>query len=459
MIRKIVSLLVCAVLVCPMLANAENANAELTLTYPQGGLAPQAVFTVDELPHDKGSAEIFADDDSLGERCDQAAAYLRQGMLENQTEITVPVNLSDIISAGEFGIWWEMFLRDNSDLLLDRTKRFSIAYNSSMFRIPVNYLFDTSELTAKRAEMNAKIDALADEIKDHGLTRVDDISLYIHEYLTQNVSYQTDAFTATDYSAYGAFVLGECVCQGYAEAAKIVLDRFEIPNILTSSDAANHIWNTILVDGKWYNMDITWDDPVFNLDKKPVASPEGYSSHDHFMTSDENAKTVYETEDFLTDRLDYVKFNENYGISCDSERYMSRCATNSIYLAAVYLKDRGCWNINTKNPNGGTVGYNLYYTKLADNDLGIGDAAVDGGRVKVYVRCHTRGISGVSAFVKSYTDSGLQKVSKSAVSASGLNSDIVRLSIDANIAANTRGAVYLWNENTLMPYCTAAEIN
>ena len=33
-----------------------------------------------------------------------------------------------------------------------------------------------------------------------------------------------------------------------------------IPNFKASSDM--HVWNVVNIDGKWLNLDLTWDDPI-----------------------------------------------------------------------------------------------------------------------------------------------------------------------------------------------------
>ena len=40
----------------------------------------------------------------------------------------------------------------------------------------------------------------------------------------------------------------------------IFLNKYNIPNFKVVSE--NHIWNAVYLDGKWYHLDLTWDDPV-----------------------------------------------------------------------------------------------------------------------------------------------------------------------------------------------------
>ena len=53
---------------------------------------------------------------------------------------------------------------------------------------------------------------------------------------------------------------GYGLCGGYTDAMAIFLDYFDIPNYKVISE--NHVWNAVYLDGKWYHLDVTWDDPV-----------------------------------------------------------------------------------------------------------------------------------------------------------------------------------------------------
>lgn len=82
----------------------------------------------------------------------------------------------------------------------------------------------------------------------------------IHDHLIQTVSYNKDAvFT---HSVIGSLIYGESVCEGYSEAFKLICDRENIPCIVVVN--GNHMWNQVkMEDGKWYAVDVTWDDRDF----------------------------------------------------------------------------------------------------------------------------------------------------------------------------------------------------
>ena len=88
-----------------------------------------------------------------------------------------------------------------------------------------------------------------------------------HDYIVNNTVYDMDAAEdptnaayAASFSAYGLLINGLAVCQGYADAMAIFLDRYQIPNIRVSS--TSHTWNLIYTNGSWQHLDATWDDPV-----------------------------------------------------------------------------------------------------------------------------------------------------------------------------------------------------
>lgn len=61
----------------------------------------------------------------------------------------------------------------------------------------------------------------------------------------------------------GVFLNGQAVCEGYAEAMKMVCDRENIPciNVVGTGNGGDHQWNYVQMDdGKWYGLDATWND-------------------------------------------------------------------------------------------------------------------------------------------------------------------------------------------------------
>ena len=91
----------------------------------------------------------------------------------------------------------------------------------------------------------------------------------VHDYLIDNISYDSSLSKANIYNIYGALVNRECVCEGYARAFKYLLDELNIPCVMvigtgtnSQGETENHAWNYVQLNGNWYAVDTTWDDPV-----------------------------------------------------------------------------------------------------------------------------------------------------------------------------------------------------
>lgn len=141
---------------------------------------------------------------------------------------------------------------------------------------------------AEKQAFHQEVERALALVQDNTLTDVEKL-LILHDYLVTHCAYNWDVATGNSFAkpkwagnAYGAFVKKDAVCQGYSLAYKLLLDRCGISSSYVESDALNHIWNVVQLNGKWYHIDVTWDDPVPNLD--------GYCTHDYFLLSNDSIK-------------------------------------------------------------------------------------------------------------------------------------------------------------------------
>ncbi|RKD31944.1 transglutaminase domain-containing protein [Thermohalobacter berrensis] len=114
----------------------------------------------------------------------------------------------------------------------------------------------------------------------------------IHDYIINNskydsVNYNNNTIPPESYSAYGILVKGTGVCEGYAEAFKLIMDDLGIESIIVSGRAGNqdHAWNIIKLDGEYYHIDLTWDDPVMD-DGSDVLRYDYFNLSDKQMSKD-----------------------------------------------------------------------------------------------------------------------------------------------------------------------------
>lgn len=100
---------------------------------------------------------------------------------------------------------------------------------------------------------------------------------YVHDHLVDTVSYNLGK---VGYGADSAVLDGEAVCSGYAMAFSHYMHQLGIPVAYCTGRAGgvHHAWNLVMVDGAYYNVDVTWDDPV---------GAGGERSYEYFLRSDD----------------------------------------------------------------------------------------------------------------------------------------------------------------------------
>ena len=126
-------------------------------------------------------------------------------------------------------------------------------------RVKLHMMEDAVNRKIRELEGNLFLDCMPPEIK----------ALSAHNYLVENVRYhnKSDAnMLERSYlqSAYGALINGECVCQGFAEAYKMLLDSQGIGCEVICGKIGNseegHAWNIVSFDNRSYcHIDVTWD--------------------------------------------------------------------------------------------------------------------------------------------------------------------------------------------------------
>ncbi len=115
--------------------------------------------------------------------------------------------------------------------------------------------------------------------------------IFIHDYLCVDVEYAYEDYLngtvrPDAHSLKGALLDKSAVCDGYASAFQYYMLMLDIPcNIIINSD---HAWNQVYVNGKWYFVDVTWDDPVWDY--------YGNVSHQYLLKS----KVAFAEHDFTT---------------------------------------------------------------------------------------------------------------------------------------------------------------
>lgn len=152
---------------------------------------------------------------------------------------------------------------------------------------------ETEERPEDTPSASPEILALLDGIVSPSMSEYEKVKA-IHDYLVIHVDYDYENLSAgtlpdSAFTADGALLAHSAVCEGYAKAFSLLCDLSGVENTLvygTADDGTgvqSHAWNQVRVDGAWYNMDVTWDDPLMN---GRVVTDGSNMIYDYFLVPD-----------------------------------------------------------------------------------------------------------------------------------------------------------------------------
>lgn len=142
--------------------------------------------------------------------------------------------------------------------------------------------------------------------------------LAIHDYIVVHCQYGY-VETSKDYAyrAYGALVQNKAVCNGYAEAMALLMTCVGVENqiVTGTADGELHAWNEVCLDGSWYQVDATWDDP---LPDRGV-----FAGHEFFNVTDAIMDDRHEWKQDAFPACDSTEYNyyEQNNLVCTSEEF------------------------------------------------------------------------------------------------------------------------------------------
>lgn len=161
-------------------------------------------------------------------------------------------------------------------------------------------------------EINKTADALVAEANK--LSTDYDKLLYFHDWIVLNCTFDGDDEMSR--TIYGGLVNKKVQCLGYAKTMQYLCDKAGIPSMVItgSGETASHAWNLVNLDGEWYNLDTTWDDPIID----PVV-PNNLS-HKYFLVKDSEIHNI-----------SHFKINEKVGGNDEFLYFQQPAATADKY--------------------------------------------------------------------------------------------------------------------------------
>ncbi len=143
---------------------------------------------------------------------------------------------------------------------------YGYSYSGSSKSANVSVQLSYRESAAQTAFVAKRVQSILGSIIRPGMNDHEKVKV-IHDWIVLNLKYDE---TLRKYTAYDGLSSGSTVCQGYSLLAYKMLTDAGITNRIVEGTAAPrdtgvsqlHAWNLVLLDGKWYHLDTTWDDPA-----------------------------------------------------------------------------------------------------------------------------------------------------------------------------------------------------
>ncbi|MCM1022534.1 MAG: hypothetical protein NC395_00560 [Prevotella sp.] len=258
-----------------------------------------------------------------------------------------------------------LIFHDPMTFNLENIELFTVG-NLTVFKL--SYRYDKEEYdemtSAYKKEADKILDKLTDDMSEYKKIRT------IHDSIINSAAYDLES-EAND-TVYGTLVNNKGKCDGYSKSFSYICGLAGIRTVTVIGDdkingsGMMHMWNKVYYNKNWYNVDVTWDDPVGNL--------KDNLQYDFFMVSDSSLKNTHKENNFSfevpeadDDSKNYFAVNKKYaedfgsaktilnnGLVSASKKQKNRvvlkCASNDVYEKMKnYILDKNKISVVIKN--------------------------------------------------------------------------------------------------------------
>jgi len=245
---------------------------------------------------------------------------IMEALLNSSAGIAIPITPFTDTSEEVFALV-EKCVRDNP---------FILYYSGCTYyydgRLTFKYSKSINITQLHRAKLEDKVNSIINEIIRPDMTDYEK-ELAVHSYIIENCEYDRSrekniTIPPESFSAYGALCMGVSVCEGYSEACKLLLDRagVDCQVICGTSRGSGHAWNIVKINGQYYHLDVTWDDPItkdgtnlltyryFNLNDKEMAKDHSWDKNIYPACTDTEFNYYVYNDLIVSDKNQFIDF-------------------------------------------------------------------------------------------------------------------------------------------------------
>lgn len=319
--------------------------------------------------HQAGAAEQNYTSSKEGKiHAPKSYAMIEKSLLANETvgywdatEVTYDTGLMDVV---------QQVLNNNPEVMYAEGWR----VYSNPNKVDYKYTYPKEELEKRKTETKKEVDNVLDKIIKKGYTEYDKVKA-IHDYVVLNTAYDYDNYYSgkvpeESKTVHGTLTTGVAICSGYGKTMQLLLERvgIETSYIIGSSKGELHAWNQVKVDGEYYYLDSTWDDPTPNID--------GAVSYNYFLVS---GKQLQKTHDWdingypkaTSEKYNYFQDFGNYGNEGAVDvkgRYYYSSKSNDGNLYTISKDGKGKKRVGkSRAPYFAISGDWVYFSNYSDN--------------------------------------------------------------------------------------------
>ncbi len=151
-----------------------------------------------------------------------------------------------------------------------------------------SYNYPVDEISQMKEEIETEADKILSKVNGE-MSDYEIVKLF-HDSIITSCRYSGEAENPNN--IYGCLVDKEALCQAYSQTFTYLCHRSGI-NALVVLGVANepHMWNLVEMDGEYYHIDLTWDDPDRD------ANPDSVR-YDYFGLTDKRIRELRQVDDY-----------------------------------------------------------------------------------------------------------------------------------------------------------------
>ena len=308
----------------------------------------------------------------------EASNVLNEFNLKNETTIqtekqsqAIVNDITKIVGEADKGIVWSKRKSTDDQFVKINSNQNKISLNRNKGNLGLKNNIDLSQINYTNEKIKETDEVIKKFVNNYIKNDMSDFEkeMIIIQYLVENnvydyQNYLDNTIPTDSYTSYGALVKNTSVCAGYADAFYEMCKAVNIESEIVRGigNGGSHAWNRVKLDNEWYNVDVTWEDPVptnnygfGNLRNKYINLTDEELKRDHTWTNGRACNAIkygatcienYMLKGEVNTNIDVDKFREELMIQFEpvikkvnDGSYMLESMSNSVVEIGAKFND------------------------------------------------------------------------------------------------------------------------